>query len=82
MLKEDTVWADRYTDDGFRAVGLGMTRGDVYSLLGPPLYCWDNGGGEIVEWWSRSPADTHYRRRAIVFQGDIVSKKIGEFWVD
>jgi hypothetical protein len=80
---EDTEWAAGYTDNGFRAVSVGMTRKKVYELLGKPLYTWENyGGAEIVEWWTRSPADTNFRQRAVAFQGDRVVEKVGEYWLD
>lgn len=82
FLREDTVWAEGYTNDRFRAVRIGMKRDEVYSLLGPPLYQWHNASGEVVEWWTHSPDDTHFRQRAIVFQGDRARRKIARFWVD
>jgi len=76
-VKEDTVYADGYADASFRAARIGMKRDEIYALLGPPLYAWGN-----VEWWSRSPADTHYRERAFVFEGDTTVEKISGFWFD
>lgn len=83
LLPEDTEWAPGYTDEGFRAARAGMTRREIYALLGPPLYTWENyGGAEVVEWWTRSPEDGHYRQRAVIFHGDKAVRKVGQFWVD
>jgi hypothetical protein len=82
LYPEDTEYAADYTDAGFRAVQPGMPRLKAYKLLGEPFDKWNNGSGEVVEWWTRSPSDTHYRQRVIIFHGDSVAKKDSEYWVD
>ncbi len=82
VVGDDTVWAADFTDEAFRTVRAGMTRSEVYALLGPPLEVWDNGPARTYECWTRSPADTHYRERAVMFQGTKVVKKIGGLYVD
>jgi len=81
LLEEDTVWASGYSEDGFRGVRIGMKRSEVHKLLGPPIKSgqWD---GQLWEHWTYSPADTHYQIRDVVFEDDVVVRKIGEYWVD
>ncbi len=81
ICEEDTVWTGGYSNDAFRAIRVGMSRREVYSLLGPPINSLDNGGG-VIECWTHSPDDGHYRRRELTFQSDQVIKKVAEFYVD
>ena len=87
MLEEDTVYTERYSDAGFRDVRVGMTLRQVETLIGPPESTWsldDRGGrpGETGARWSRSPGDTHYRSRVLLFRDGRVSCKHSEFYVD
>jgi hypothetical protein len=43
LLREDTVYAQRYSDRGFRAVRVGMSEQEVEHLLGRPLH-------ETLDW--------------------------------
>jgi outer membrane protein assembly factor BamE (lipoprotein component of BamABCDE complex) len=71
-IEEDTEWAPKYSDSGFRRVRLGMSRAEVHTLLGPPLESWTRDDKRFYEEWTRSPSDTHYRRRYIVFENGTV----------
>ena len=82
VIGEDTVWANGYTDDGWRTVHTGMSVAEVHALLGPPLYVWNNDGTETVHWWTRSPSDSDYRQRAVIFRGDKAVEKISGYWID
>lgn len=82
---ENTVFADGYTADGFRAVEPGMTREEVHELLGSPLESWDGTGDstwDAAERWSLSPGDSRYRFRAVYYRDGRVVAKRGEFVVD
>jgi outer membrane protein assembly factor BamE (lipoprotein component of BamABCDE complex) len=90
---DDTVWADSYSGSSFRAIRPGMTRNEVYALLGPPLevrqsnqmFDFDTARqnpGEIVECWTRTPEDSSYHVRQIVFKEDRVVDKNSEFYLD
>ena len=79
---EDTVWADGYTNEGWRSVAVGMKRDEVYALLGPPLDTQPTGVAGTLECWTRSPADTDYRRRDLEFSGDRIVHKWSEYWID
>jgi outer membrane protein assembly factor BamE (lipoprotein component of BamABCDE complex) len=88
-----TVWAKGYSDDAFRSIKIGMTRGEVHALLGPPLEIRQSYNqfdfdtirqqpGEIVECWTTTPNDSSYRIRQVVFLGDRVVDKQAEFYLD
>jgi hypothetical protein len=83
ILGEDTEWAADYTDEGFVAVTRGMPRAEVHRLLGAPLYTEeDQGRSQLIDWWTRSPSDSNYLQRAVVFRDDRAVDKVSEFWVD
>jgi outer membrane protein assembly factor BamE (lipoprotein component of BamABCDE complex) len=92
-IEDDTVWAPGYSDDAFLAVRSGMTREEVYALLGQPLEVrsfpmWSDfdtrrqNPGEVVECWTVTPNNSSYRVRQIVFSGDKVVDKFNEFYLD
>ena len=81
LFHEDTVYAPDYTDSGFMQITTGMNRDKVTGILGPPVDEWSNAGLTHVR-WSKSPGDTHYRRRVVVFTNNIVVEKQAEFYVD
>ena len=59
----DTAWAEGYSEKKFAKVRLGMTRDQVQSIMGKPIWEPNN------EYWSytRSPSGTHYHQRGFVF---------------
>jgi hypothetical protein len=70
---DQTVWASGYTDVGFRAVRAGMTRKEVYALIGQPLETRDDVCGKVytTQSWIRNPDDAAYwRYRMVTFVGD------------
>ncbi len=81
LLGEDTEYAAGYSDTRWRQVRPGMTRSEVRALLGEPLSQWPISGG-TGERWTRSPGDTHYRCRVVIYDGDLVTRKHAEFYVD
>lgn len=78
---EDTVWAQSYSEEAFRAARIGMSREEIHHLLGPPIKT-QSTSGEVRDSWTWSPDDGHYWRREVVFRGDIAVDKIAEFYVD
>ncbi len=86
LLSEDTVYAPGYSDSGFRKVRPGMSVAEVYALLGAPLEQWtiaaDSAGPDMGQRWSRSPGDTHYRCRVVLYYRGTVVEKHSEFYVD
>lgn len=82
---DSTVWAQGYTDAGFRAVQTGMKRSEVYALLGQPLSTYSDPSGEVTEEWTQQRADSFdcsLYIRQVSFQGDLVVGKFAEFSPD
>jgi hypothetical protein len=86
LFGDDTVWATGYTDAGFRAVRVGMSRTEIYAILGPPFYATPNGTGQVAEDWtvldSSPDADCNLFVRQIWFQGDTATSRVAEFSPD
>jgi hypothetical protein len=77
LLPDDTEYTASYSANAFRRVAVGMTEEQVQALLGAPL---DKGPvfrqpARIGWWWSHSPHDSHYRVRAVTFEGGVVVGK-------
>jgi outer membrane protein assembly factor BamE (lipoprotein component of BamABCDE complex) len=72
----NTTWANSFTDDGFRAVRVGMKRDEVLALLGPPLEAGTSSSGYRVDSWTQSVThlDRH-RTRIITYKGGTVINK-------
>jgi outer membrane protein assembly factor BamE (lipoprotein component of BamABCDE complex) len=81
VFPEDTIYASGYTDAGFMKIEVGMTRDQVYQILGKPLSVWTNDT-TVGERWSRSPGDTHFRCRVLQFLDEKVVDKHSEYYVD
>jgi outer membrane protein assembly factor BamE (lipoprotein component of BamABCDE complex) len=79
---EDTEWALGYSDDAFRVVHIGMSRKEVYAILGKPFETWSWVQDEVYEAWTRSPGDTNFRQRQVIFKGDRVIGKTTAVYVD
>jgi hypothetical protein len=83
MLEDDTEFASGYSPLRFWLIGKGMTREEVIARLGEPL---ERGAleqsGEQVWRWSRSPHDSSYRIRAVLFRDVRVVETHSEFYVD
>ncbi len=80
ILEDSTVYAPKYTKALFQKISPGMTKAEVFSLLGPPL-C---KSGDKQEYWHYSDQrKSNYRIRLIIFDGKnkVREKKIG-FYVD
>jgi hypothetical protein len=77
--REFTIYAEGYSDDDWRTIGLGAKRRDVYARLGQPKFVERIAGGRRLEEWSMSGVTPgQYRRRALGFQGDTVVLKKSE----
>ena len=86
LLGEDTVYAPRYSDSGFRHVVLGMSRSQVEALIGAPQRKWPTDEHtdhpDVGARWSYSPGDTHFRCRVLLFRNGVVVEKHSDFYVD
>ena len=79
---EDSDYAPGYSIAGFKRVTVGMSRTNVYALIGAPLSTWTNNDSSVSERWSRSPHDTDFRCRVLIFSGNIVESKHAEYYQD
>lgn len=80
----DTQYAPTYSWRGFMRVAQGMKESEVRELVGIPLdvYPLPHEPG-LVGWrWTRSPADTNYRVRVVLFRNGVVTRKHSECYVD
>jgi len=62
---------------------LGMSPAEVEAQVGPPLERYPNRESGAEGWrWTRTPNDSSYRVRAVVFRDGRVVKKDSEFYID
>lgn len=81
VLREDTEYANGYSEASFRTVKLGAAQDDVRRLLGPPLSeVHSQADASDVCWvYSRSPTDRAFRARGFCFsKGKVV--ELFRFW--
>lgn len=69
---EDTVWAEGYSESGWRKLQTGMTRQQAITLLGRPLKTEKTDEGDDVLMWSDF-LYTGYRAKAVFKGGKAVS---------
>ncbi len=80
---DETVWpVSGYSHNGFRAVRTGMSRNEVYRLIGPPISAKHDYGDNVFECWTWAQYNGSYRRREIIFRGDKVVQKVAGFYID
>jgi hypothetical protein len=68
-----TVFADGYSNSGWKSIRLGASRRDVYTRLGLPAHVISFADERTVEEWSDGVVvPGRYRRRALGFKDDKV----------
>ena len=80
IWSDSTQYAPGYSIRAFRNVKVGMTKTNVYALLGRPLDV-HTAGGKVFLWYAR-PARSHFRDRRVILQNGVVVEKNAEFYVD
>lgn len=89
----DTVFAAGFSDTAFLRVETGMKTDEVIRLLGEPLETYANQNATMghaadgLGWdtglrRSRSPGDSSYSVRAVLFRNGLVLSRVSEFYVD
>ena len=81
VLPDDTVYAEQYSDAGFRQVAIGVSEAEVRRILGPPLEIGAHDGASLFR-YTRTANDSNYYVRVIVFRDGRVSEKRHQFYVD
>ena len=84
VFGDDTEFTSAYSAWGFWTVRRGMTTEEVLARVGPPLerYSVSRHPNQTGWRWTRSPHDSSYRIRAVIFENEKVAHKYSEFYVD
>jgi len=80
---EETIYSPAYKESNFRQIQLGMSKEEVLSILGKPLY--NKALSQVEELWrytKQGPSDTNYRIRNVIFVNDKVDRKVSSFYLD
>jgi hypothetical protein len=81
FFRDTTIYADRYSDKGFRDLALGSETDAVRARLGDPI---ESDICEDMERWryTKSKSDSHYRYRQLSFKNGRLIKKEHYYYVD
>lgn len=82
LLTDDTKYSENYTGRKFLKVKVGMSKNEVFKLIGKPLYESEITDGTTRLQYSESPKDTHYRIRQVYLKNGKVIERLSEFYVD
>ena len=82
VFQEDTEYAPGYSSQSFEKIRMGMSSGEVLTLLGPPLDRYLVAESREGWRWTRSPGDRSYRIRVVIFEGGRVTEIRHKFYVD
>lgn len=81
---DTTVYARSFSDAAFRKVSVGLSTAEVLKLLVEPLdtYKIEHLPGVTGMRWSKTPCDSSYEVRVILFEQGKVIKRTSEYYVD
>ena len=82
FLTTDTRYSESYTNRKFLEIEKGMTKSQVYAILGKPIDVWIPEEGLEALAYSISPSDTNYRIRYVYFSDSKVKETVSYFYVD
>ncbi|NOK05560.1 MULTISPECIES: outer membrane protein assembly factor BamE [Myxococcus] len=83
IFRPSTHFAPGYSWLAFRRVQPGMSRDEVVKLLGEPMKVHDTPTQGTLWLYSKSPTDSHYSRRMVVFSNSgVVMRVAHEYYVD
>ena len=78
LFKDDTVWAEGYSEEGFLKIERGMSEKDVVRLVGRPLFEWRDSWK--AHWdYSRSEGSGWVRRVWLSEDGRTVDGTLREY---
>jgi hypothetical protein len=81
LLGEDTEYSAGYSSEKLLSLRVGDSEEHVREELGEPLQTIDSGAYRML-FYSRSPASTHYRLRAVELIGGRVSRVVSCAYID
>jgi hypothetical protein len=83
-FRPTTEFARGYSWPGFRRVRAGETKEEVVKLIGVPLERKADPATREERWfYSRSPIDSHYSIRVVIFSAEgRVTKVLHEYYID
>ena len=79
---DDSKYSEGYSNSKFLKIENGMSMKQVLNIIGEPIRADKSDSEYICFWYSMSLNSTHYRRRNIIFDKDIVIKVDSEYYVD
>jgi len=82
LFTDDSKYSDNYSGWKFLKIKKGMTKNQVYNILGKPIVVFSPSEGIVSLQYSKSPKDTHYRIRQVYLKDNKVIKRISYFYVD
>ncbi len=82
LFTDDTKYSDNYSGWKFLKIKKGMTKNQVYDILGKPFVIFNPIEDVFALQYSKSPKDTHYRIRTIYLKDDKVIERFSFFYVD
>ena len=82
LATDDSEYSKNYSHSKFLQIKNGMNMSQVYEILGKPIREDKYGDDYYCLWYSWSPNSTHYRRRNIIFENNIVTLINSEYYID
>lgn len=82
LFTDDTKYSDNYSGWKFLKIKKGMTKSEVYNILGKPITIFSPKEGVKSLQYSKSPKDTHYRIRQVYLKENKVVERVSYFYVD
>lgn len=82
LFTDDTKYSDNYSGWKFLKIKKGMTKNQVYNILGKPFAVFSPSEGIVSLQYSKSPKDTHYRIRQVYLKDKKVIERVSYFYID
>lgn len=82
LFTDDTKYSDNYSGWKFLKIKKGMSKNQVYDILGKPIIVFNPYKDVESLQYSKSPKDTHYRIRQVYLKDNTVIERVSYFYVD